>query len=78
MTKHAKLPALVRLSEFAKAAYEGRPPCKPTLRKYCAAGLLPARQINGQWWVDMDAYRRGDYGRDAQVRSAVAAVLGAA
>ena len=41
------------------------------LRRWCRNGGLPARRIEREWWVDLDAF---DYQNDAEIDPLVAAV----
>lgn len=49
--------------------YDPQPPAK--LWRWCREGKLPARKVGGEWFVDLDAFDRGEKGSPKQRRTSV-------
>lgn len=45
------------------------------LWRWCREGRLPARKIGGEWYVDLDAFDRGETGRASPPEGKAQAVL---
>jgi hypothetical protein len=56
----------VSLEKLNSLRFPSDPVAMPKLWRWCREGKLPARKIGGEWFVDLDAFDRGEKGEKKQ------------